>query len=79
MDSSAGSTVSEPSTATATTSIVPTANDWNTSLPAKNMPAIAIITVMPEISTAWPEVAAATSSASFGERPASRSSISRRR
>jgi hypothetical protein len=57
---------------------VPIANDWNTMLPAKNMPAIAIITVKPEISTAWPEVAAANSSASSGDRPASRSSILRR-
>jgi hypothetical protein len=48
-------------------------------LPAKNMPAIAIITVKPETSTARPEVAAAACSAACGPRPASRSSISRRR
>ena len=78
-ESTAGSTVSEPSTAMPTTRIVPTANDWNTMLPAKNMPAIAIITVRPEMSTAWPDVAAANASASSWERPASRSSIMRRR
>src|SRR3954447_16991934 len=48
LESSAGSTVSEPTTATATTRIVPTANDSNTLLPARNMPAMAIITVIPE-------------------------------
>ena len=48
--------MSDPSTAMPTTRIVPIANDWNTMLPAKNMPAIAIITVRPEMSTAWPEV-----------------------
>ena len=78
LDSTAGSTVSEPSTAMPTTRIVPIANDWKTMLPAKNMPAMAIITVRPEMSTAWPEVAAANSSACSGERPASRSSILRR-
>jgi hypothetical protein len=36
------------------------------------------MTVKPEISTARPEVAAATSRASAAERPLSRSSISRR-
>ena len=59
----AGSTVSEPIIATATTSIVPTENDMNVLSPERNMPAIAIITVMPEMSTARPEVAAAASSA----------------
>ena len=63
LDSTAGSTVSEPSIATATTSIVPTANEVNDALPARNMPAMAIITVTPETSTARPEVAAANSSA----------------
>ena len=79
LESTAGSTVSDPRTAMPTTRIVPIANDWNTMLPAKNMPAIAIITVRPEMSTAWPEVAAANSSACSDERPASRSSILRRR
>ena len=45
----------------------------------ENMPAIAAMTVKPEISTARPEVAAAMSSASADERPLSRSSIIRRR
>ena len=59
----AGSTVTEPTIATATTSTVPSANDVNTALPARNIPAIAVITVRPEISTARPEVAAARASA----------------
>ncbi len=78
-ESIAGSTVSEPITATATTRIVPMPKETNTALPARNMPAIAAMTVKPEISTARPEVAAAASSAASGPRPASRSSISRRR
>ena len=65
--------------ATATTMIVPMPNDEKIALPEKNMPAIAAITVKPEISTARPEVAAATSSAASGERPLSCSSIMRRR
>ena len=75
----AGSTVTEPSTATATTRIVPTPKERKTDDPARNMPAIATITVKPEISTARPEVAAAASSAASAPLPASRSSISRRR
>ncbi len=47
-------------------------------LPVTNIPAIAIITVSPETSTARPEVAAAMSSASRRLRPAARSSRSRR-
>ena len=54
-------------------------NETKTALPARNMPAIAAITVKPETSTARPDVAAAALSAASGERPASRSSISRRR
>ena len=65
--------------ATATTSIVPTAKRVKTALPARNMPDIAIITVRPETSTALPDVAAANSSAASDDRPASRSSILRRR
>ena len=68
-----------PSIATATTSIVPTAKEVKTALPARNMPAMAISTVTPETSTALPEVAAANSSAASEDRPASRSSIFRRR
>ncbi len=74
----AGRNVIEPSIATATTRIVPTAKEVKVELPARNMPAIAIITVTPETSTARPDVAAANSSASSLERPASRSSILRR-
>jgi hypothetical protein len=70
--------VSEPSIATATTRMVPVANDANSAAPARYMPAMAIITVQPEISTARPEVAAAASSAASGPRPAARSSRSRR-
>jgi hypothetical protein len=40
---------------------------------------MAIITVMPETSTARPEVAAAASSDAFSLRPTARSSRSRRR
>ena len=65
--------------ATATTSIVPTAKEVKTALPARNMPPIAIITVRPEIRTALPDVAAANSSAASEDLPASRSSIFRRR
>ena len=70
--------MSEPIIATATTIIVPTANDMNVLSPEKNMPAMAIMTVMPEIRTARPEVAAAASSAARSLRPARRSSRSRR-
>jgi hypothetical protein len=65
-------------TATATTRIVPMPKERKTGEPARNMPAIATMTVMPEMSTARPEVAAAASSAASGPLPASRSSISRR-
>ena len=58
-ESTAGSTVSEPIIATATTIIVPIEKDMNVLSPEKNMPAIAIRTVTPEIRTARPEVAAA--------------------
>jgi hypothetical protein len=78
-DNIAGNTVSDASIAIATTRIVPTANAMKVLSPLINMPAIATITVSPEISTARPEVAAATWSASSGLRPAARSSRSRRR
>ena len=76
---SAGKTVSEPATATATTMIVPVANDVNVDAPPRYIPAIATITVRPETSTARPEVAAAASSDASGLRPDARSSRSRRR
>ena len=85
---SRGARSREPSTATATTRIVPMPNETNTALPARNMPAIAAMTVKPEISTARPEVAAAAFErglASRGRRrvppsrAAGRTSSSRRR
>ena len=77
--SSAGRTVSDPTTATATTMIVPVANDVKVDAPPRYMPAIATITVRPETSTARPEVAAAAASDASWLRPDSRSSRSRRR
>ena len=59
--------------------IVPTPKDVKIALPEKNMPAIATMTVKPEISTARPEVVAAMSKATSDERPLSCSSIIRRR
>ena len=47
-------------------------------LPANSSPAIAVSTVMPEMSTARPDVAAAISTAASAEWPRSRSSIIRR-
>ena len=75
----AGRTVTEPIIETATTTIVPVANDANVGAPPRYMPAIAMMTVNPDISTARPEVAAAASSAAASLRPAARSSRSRRR
>ena len=77
--SSAGKTVSDPTTATATTMIVPVANDVNVGAPPKYMPAMATITVRPETSTARPDVAAAAASEASSLAPDSRSSRSRRR
>ena len=57
--------MSEPSIATATTIIVAIEKDMNVLSPENSMPAIAIRTVTPEISTARPEVAAAASSAAL--------------
>ena len=77
-ESIAGSTVSEPIMATATTVMVAIAKDMNVLSPEKNIPAIAIMTVMPEMRTARPEVAAAASRAADSLLPARRSSRSRR-
>ena len=77
-ESIAGRKVIEPSSATATTSIVPMPKPTKIGLPANSSPAIATITVTPEISTARPEVAAAISTAASDEWPRSRSSIIRR-
>ena len=77
LDSTAGSTVSEPSIATATTVIVATPNEAKVASTVRNMPAIATRTVEPETSTDRPEVAAAASNAASSLRPAARSSRSR--
>ena len=76
---SAGTTVTEPSIAAPTTRIVPVAKPWNVAEPVKYIPAMATMTVRPEISTARPEVAEAILSASSLLRPSRRSSRSRRR
>ena len=57
--------------------IVARPNEANVESPVRNKPAIATITVRPEMSTERPAVAAATSSASRSLRPAARSSRSR--
>ena len=46
-------------------------------LPANSIPAIAISTVAPEISTAWPDVDDVSSSDACGDFPERRSSRSR--
>ena len=78
-ESDAARTVTEPITAQRTTSIVPIAIPVKILLSAMNIPAIAISTVAPEMTTAWPDVDAARSSAARGSRPIARSSRSRRR
>ena len=78
-DSSAGSTVTEPTTAISTTEIVAIAKPSKICMPARNMPAIATITVSPETTTERPEVAAAVRSAACVPAPLARSSRSRRR
>jgi len=60
-----------------TTIIVPIAIEVKILFPAKNMPAIAMSTVAPEMSTAWPDVPAAVNSARCGSAPRRRSSRSR--
>ena len=59
--STAGSTVSEPSTATATTRTVPIAIDRKTACPDSSSPHIETTTATPEVTTARPLVAAAMS------------------
>ena len=78
-ESTAGSTVSDPITDTATTRIVPVASEENVGEPPRYMPPIAIITVKPETRTARPDVAAAASIAAPFTRPAARSSRTRLR
>ena len=69
LTSTAGSTVNEPSTATATTMIEPAAREANTASRAMNRPSIETITAAPETSTECPEVSAAISIASRCVRP----------
>jgi hypothetical protein len=77
--SRAGSTVSEPIIATPTTVMEAMPKPIVALLPEKSMPAIAIITVSPEMRTERPEVAAAASIAAREPLPAARSSRSRLR
>ncbi|GAA3351158.1 hypothetical protein GCM10020358_79870 [Amorphoplanes nipponensis] len=77
-ESSAGSTVSDPSTAVATTRMVAIPKLANVASWVKNMPAMATMTVRPEIQTDRPDVCAAITSARCGSAPARRSSRSRR-
>ena len=74
----AGSTVREPMTATATTRIVDRPMLMNVALSVSSMPPMAAITVRPESRTARPEVAAAMSIASSLSWPLARSSRWRR-
>jgi hypothetical protein len=71
--------VSEPTTATPTTAIVPKAIPVNTLYPVRNRPASAIITVSPETTMARPDVPAAMRRACAVLAPRARSSRSRRR
>ncbi len=73
----AGRTVSEPSTATATTRIDPVASDAKTTLPLTYRPSMASTTATPETQTLCPEVSAAISTASRVLRPARRSALTR--
>ena len=77
--SSAGSTVSEPATAMPTTAIVPSAMPLNGPPPTKKSPAMVAITVRPDTTIVRPDVCAAMRSAAGNDRPAARSSRSRRR
>jgi hypothetical protein len=75
--SSAGSTVSEPSTAIATTRIEPMASEAKVMLASRNRPIMDTSTAMPDTSTEWPEVSAAISIASMCCSPRARSSRTR--
>ena len=77
--SSAGSTVSEPATAMATTAMVPAAMPANGPAPTRNSAHIAAITVTPDTRMVRPEVREAMRSASGNDRPLARSSRSLRR
>ena len=75
----AGTTVTEPIIAMPTTMIAPTPSEKNVLSPARNMPAMAAITVNPETRIARPEVADAVWTASILLAPRRFSSRSRRR
>ena len=77
--SSAGSTVSEPATAMATTAMVPAAVPANGPPPTRNSADSEAITVTPDTRMVRPDVRDATRSASGNDRPLARSSVSRRR
>ena len=77
LDRTAGSTVSDPSMATATTVIVANPNEAKVASRVRNIPDMATMTVSPDTSTARPDVAAAASSAACSLLPAARSSRSR--
>ncbi len=77
--SRAGSTVTDPSTAIATTRIDPVASELNVAPPKTYSPVIDAITAIPDTTIEWPDVAAAISTASRVVRPAARSSRSRLR
>ena len=79
LTSSAGSTVIEPSTATATTTMAPVARELKVAEPTTYRPASEATTAPPETRMAWPDVAAAISTASRVDRPRARSSRSRLR
>jgi hypothetical protein len=78
-DSRAGSTVTDPTTATRTTRIAAVPKPSKSNIPDRYMPAIATTTVRPETMTERPDVAAAILSAVRGSLPSARSSRSRRR
>ena len=69
----AGRKVSDPTTATKTTEIVPTAIERNSGSSSKNRPPIEIMTARPEKNTARPAVLLATSIAPSFVRPCRRS------
>jgi hypothetical protein len=70
--------VSEPITAVATTSIVPTAKLTNVASRVSSMLDIAMITVNPDTQIERPDVCAAITSALCASAPRARSSLSRR-
>ena len=74
----AGSTVSDPTTAIATTRIAPSAIEVNTPKPVNSSPASPITTVIPATRIARPTVAEVAASAASAVAPSRRSTRSRR-